>query len=209
MKFYFHYDMKRSMAVFLRMIAMFLFLTMAGCRENKEFVDIVFDGELSYTMRDTEVQTFISDSGITRLKMETKEWLVFNEATEPYWFFPEKFYAEQFDTLLQLEASFNADTAYHYTKKKLWKFSGNVKAVNFEGNVFETSLMFWDQNEGKIYSDQFIRIIKGDFVNTGTGFESNQTLTKYWLYNAKAEIPVQENPPVDTTAVKLTMNHEQ
>ena len=186
------------------MIAMLLFLSIIGCRENKELVEIVFDKELSYTMKETEIQSFVSDSGITRIKMEAKEWLIFDEATEPYWFFPEKFYAEKFDTLLQVEASFDADTAYNYTKKNLWKFIGNVKAVNFDGEVFETSLLFWDRNEAKIYSDQFIRITKGDFVNSGTGFESNETLTQYWIFNSKAEIPVQENIPADTTTIDYT-----
>ena len=202
MKYHFFHEPTQSMAIFLRMIAMFLFFSITGCRENKELVDIVFDKELSYTMRDTEARTFVSDSGITRLKIEAKEWLIFNEATEPYWFFPEKFNAERFDTLLRVEASFNADTAYNYTGKKLWKFIGNVKAVNMEGHVFETSLLFWDENEGKIYSDQFIRITKGDFVNTGTGFESNQVLTEYRIFNAQAEIPIQENTPVDTVNIE-------
>jgi LPS export ABC transporter protein LptC len=185
------------MAIFF-LIAMFLFCFSAGCREKKEFVNIVFDKELSYTMKTTEVLQFISDSGITRIKWEAKEWLVFDEASEPYQFFPEKIHAEKFDSLRQVEASFDADTAYYYSKKGLWKFIDNVKAVNFEGEQFETSLLFWDQNEKKIYSDQFIRITKGDFINTGIGFESNETLTQYRIFNSRAEIPIQENAPADT-----------
>ena len=141
--------------------------------------------------------------------MTAKEWLAFDEASEPYWYFPEKLYGEMLDSLFQVEACFDADTAYRYTKNMLWKFIGNVKAVNSEGELFETSLLFWDENEDKIYSDQFIRITRGDFVNIGTGgFESDQTLTKYNIFNAKAEIPIQENTPADTTTVELPMNNE-
>jgi len=189
----------RNMAIFSRLIAMFLFFLISGCREKKELVDIVFDNELSYTMRTTGLLTFISDSGITRFKIEAEEWLVFDEASDPYQLFPKKFHGQMFDTLLQVTASFDADTAYNYTKKDLWKFIGNVKAVNLEGEMFETSLLFWDQKEGKIYSDQFIRITRGDFINTGIGFESNETLSKYQLFHAKAEIPIKENAPIDTT----------
>ena len=205
MKYHFLNDTTPNMAIFLRMIAIFLFFSSTACREKKELVDIVFDNELSYTMRDTDAQTFISDSGITRIRMEAKEWLVFDEATEPYWYFPEKFHAERFDTLFQVEASFDADTAYYYTKKKMWKFVDNVRAVNLEGELFETSLLYWDENEEKIYSDQLIRITKGEFINIGTGgFESNHTLTKYRLFSAKAEIPVQENMPEDTVFIENT-----
>ena len=192
------------MAIILRMIAMFLFFSIVGCKEKKEWVDFIFDKEFSYTMKDTEVQVFISDSGITRFRMTAKALLTFDEASEPYWYFPEKIHGEMLDSLLQVAYSVDADTAYRYTKKMLWKLIGNVKAVNAEGEQFETSLLFWDENEEKIYSDQFIRITRGDFVNTGTGFESNQTLTKYYILNAKAEIPVQENTPIDTTTIDYT-----
>ena len=187
------------MAIFLRMIAMFLFLSISGCLENKELVDIVFDRETSYNTKSTDVTMLVSDSGITRYKMETKEWYSFEEATDPYWYLPEKIHGVILDSLtFQPEASFDADTAYYYSKKKLWKFINNVKAVNQEGEQFETELLYWDENEGKIWSDQFIRITRGDFVNTGTGFESNQTLSKYRILNATAEIPIQENTPADT-----------
>ena len=188
----------RNMAITAFLIAMFLFFLITGCREKKELVDIVFDKELSYTMKTTEVITFVSDSGFTRFKGEAKEWLAFDEASEPYHLFPKKFHGQMFDTLMQVTASFDADTAYNYTKKDLWKFIGNVKAVNLEGQQFETSLLFWDRREGKIYSDQFIRISKGDFINTGIGFESNETLSQYRIFRAQAEIPVQENAPTDT-----------
>jgi len=201
MSFHSSHHMMRNMAIYFHLIAMFLFFLITGCREKKELVDIVFDKELSYTMKTTEVLTFISDSGFTRFKIEAKEWLAFDEASDPYHFFPEKFHGQMFDTLLQVTASFDADTAYNYTKRDLWKFVGNVKAVNLEGQQFETSLLFWDRREGKIYSDQFIRITKGDFINTGIGFESNETLTRYQIFKAKAEIPVQDNAPKDTTNV--------
>ena len=200
MNYHFAHDITRGTVIIFAMIAApFLFLISCNT-EKKEFVDIEFDKESSYTMRTTDALTFISDSGFSRIKLEAKEWLVFGEATEPYQYFPEKFHGELLDTLSQVVARFDADTAYNFTKKKLWKLIGNVVAVNQEGEKFETSLLFWDEGEEKIYSDQFIRITRGDFIQTGSGgFESNQTLTRYRIFNATAEIPVQEIEPADTT----------
>jgi LPS export ABC transporter protein LptC len=194
---------KQSIAILFGVIAMFFFVSISCSREKKELVDIAFDREHTYTMKATEVSTFISDSGVVRYKMETKEWLFYEEASEPHWFFPEKVHVEKFDTLFQVEAKIDADTAYYFTKKKLWKLIGNVEVENLEGERFETSLLYWDQKTEKIYSDQFIRIIKGDFVNTGVGFDSNQTLTRWQIYNAEAEIPVQEKAS-DTVNVEKT-----
>jgi LPS export ABC transporter protein LptC len=192
---------RQGIAILSGAIAMLLLMLFVSCeREKKEMVDIVFDREQTYTMKSTDISTLISDSGVTRYRMVTKEWLFFEEASEPYWYFPEKVHVEKFDTLFHPEASIDADTAYFFTKKKLWKLIGNVEVENLQGERFETSLMYWDQNEEKIYSDQFIRITKGDFVNTGIGFESNQRLTKYRIFRPAAEIPFQEKTP-DSTAV--------
>ena len=188
-------------AILFGAVAMFLFVFLLSCnREKKEMVDIAFDREQTFTMKATDVSTLVSDSGITRYKMETREWLFFEEASEPYQFFPEKVHMEKFDTLFQVEASIDADTAYFYTRKKLWKLVGNVNVKNLKGEHFETPLLYWDQNKEKIYSDCFIRITKGDFVNTGTGFESNEMLTKYTIFHPGLELPYRDAVPDTTTA---------
>lgn len=197
-------DKRIGIATPVGVVAM-LFLLIVGwilvscSRERREWVDIVFNKETTPTMRATGVLTFISDSGITRYKMETAEWLFFDEASEPYWYFPSRIHVEKFDTVFRVEASIDADTAYYYTKKKLWKLVSNVEVSNLSGERFESPLLYWDQTRERIYSDEFIRITKGDFVNTGIGFESNQTLTRYEIFHAGAEIPIQD-APVDSTA---------
>jgi len=161
--------------------------------DKKEFVDIVFDPETHYTMKAVTVSTLVSDSGVVKYKAEAHEWLIFDKAKEPYWYFPDKVHIEKYDTLFQIVASFDADTAYRYSKQKLWKFIENVNVTNIAGEHFETSLLYWDQNTEKVYSDQFIRITTQDgFENTGIGFESNQTLTSYKIFNSGAIIPIRE-----------------
>jgi hypothetical protein len=90
---------------------------------------------------------------------------------------------------------------------------GNVDIENEKGERFETSLLYWNRNTEKIYSDQFIRITKGEFVNIGVaGFEANQTLTRYEIYQSGAEIPFQDkkNGENDTLSVVMdTINVEK
>lgn len=60
--------------------------------------------------------------------------------------------------------------------------------------------MFWDQDKEKIYSDKFIRIEQVDKVLTGYGFESNQQMTEYQIYNNTGIFTVEDNPaPADST----------
>ncbi len=199
---------KQGITITPLVIVMLLLLSGSCTKENKETVEVTFDPETTFTMKTTDVSSLISDSGITRYKAEAKEWLMFSKAQEPYWYFPEGIYLEKFDSLFNAEATVKADTAYHYEKKGLWKLIGNVEIKNTEGEYFETSLLYWDQKEEKIYSDQFIRIEQKDQVITGIGFESNQNMTKYKIFNSTGIFPVSETPR-DSTQIEEEISTEE
>ena len=112
--------------------------------------------------------------------------------------FPRGIYVEKFDTLFQTEASIKADTAYYYDKKGLWELIGNVEVESLQGEHFETSQLFWDQKQEKVYSDKFMRIEQEDKIITGIGFESNQDMTQYKIFNSQGIFPVSD-APADTT----------
>ena len=60
------------------------------------------------------VTTLISDSGVTRYRVNTEEWLIFDKKKPSYWAFEKGIYLEQFDSLFHIDASIKADTAYYY-----------------------------------------------------------------------------------------------
>lgn len=184
------------------MVVVMLLLFTASCsKEKTEVVVVEFDPEHTYTMKATEITTLISDSGITRYRLKAKEWLMFEKAADPYWHFPEGVYVEKFDSIFQTEASIKADTAYYFSQKGLWKLIGNVEVESLKGEHFETSLLYWDQKDERVYSDQFIRIEQADKIITGIGFESNQSMTQYKIFNSQGIFPVRETP-ADSTQIE-------
>jgi LPS export ABC transporter protein LptC len=193
--------MNRDMIIIRAIVVMSLLLSGSCSGDRQETVEVTFDPEQTYTMKTTDVSTLVSDSGITRYRANAKEWLVFGKANDPYWYFPEGIYLEQFDTLFQVKASIKADTAYYYEKQELWKGVGNVEMQSLENEYFTTSLIFWDQKLQKIYSDQYIRIEQQDKIITGIGFESNQSMTEYKIFNTTGIFPMNEMP-ADTVNVE-------
>lgn len=176
-------------------VVMLLLFSASCSREKKEVVVVAFDPEKTYTMKANDVSSLISDSGITRYRLKAKEWLVFGKAADPHWYFPKGIYVEKFDTLFRTEASIKADTAYYFDKKGLWELIGNVEIESLQGEHFETPHLFWNQKEEKVYSDQYIRIEQADKVITGIGFESNQNMTQYKIFNSQGIFPVSESRP--------------
>ena len=97
-------------------------------------------------------------------------------------------HGKKFDTLFHIDASIKADTAYYYETKKPWELRGNVHIQSQRGDKFDTQLMYWDQGKEKIYSDRFIRIEQPDGLLMGYGFESNQTMTEYQVFNGPEHV---------------------
>lgn len=171
----------------------FIFLSSCGS-EKKDYVDTLYDKESVPSMVTDSVTELISDSGLIRYKMIASRWMVFDNARDPYWYFPQKIYLEQFDTLFQIQATLEADTAWNYTQRKLWKLKGNVFIKNRQDETFESDELFWDEKTGKVYSDKFIEINKpGELLLRGKGFESNQEMTQYRIFRPfSSEIFVNE-----------------
>ena len=178
-------------------VVVMLLLFMASCgKENKEVVEVTFDPENTYTLRTTDVSSLISDSGITRYRMNAKEWLVFGKAKEPYSYFPQGVYVEKFDSLFNVEASVKADTAYYWDKKGLYKLIGHVSILSQEGKKLDTSILYFDQKEDQIYTDEYFELEEGDKIITGIGFKSNQNMTKYKIFNSQGTFPVSDTARV-------------
>ena len=142
-----------------------MFVLFPGCsKSGKNLAAAVEERDSLSSMTSLGVTTLISDSGITRYKIITEEWCIFDKKDPPYWAFEKGVYLEKFDTLLHIDASIKADTAYYYDRNKLWELKGNVQIRSQRGDKFETSQMFWDEKNKTVYSDKYIKIEQGDLT---------------------------------------------
>ena len=189
------------MAIVLLTVVMPLSFLFSCFGEKQEMVEVVFDPQTSYTLKETNVNSLISDSGITRYRFITDTWLIFGKASEPYWFFPDGIYIEKFDTLFNIELSIKADTAYNYQRRKLWEAKGNVDIINHEGKRFQTEQLFWNEQDKDFpfYTDLFITITDGDNISMGYGFKANQDLSLAEIHNASGEYAVEMQRRTDAS----------
>ncbi|MCC8071959.1 MAG: LPS export ABC transporter periplasmic protein LptC [Bacteroidales bacterium] len=185
--------------------------TLTACSDgNSAVVAGAIDPETFATMTTRDVETLISDSGITRYRIEAPLWLVFDEAKEPRWTFPEGMHIERFDNFFQREATIDCDSATYFRQKQLWRLDGYVDISNMAGERFKTQQLFWDQKKQTVYSDSFIHIERVDRVIEGYGFISDEKMTQYEVLNVQAILPVQERQastssvPTDSIAASPT-----
>lgn len=180
-----------SITIVLGAIVMLLLFSSCGGKK-KELGEAITERDSLPSMATLGVVTYISDSGVTRYRMEAEEWLMYDRKRPSYWAFEKGVYLEQFDSLFNVDASIKADTAYFYDKQKLWKLMGNVDIKNRKGERFNTELLYWNQATEKVYSDRFIRIEQPERIITGYGFDSNQQMTIYQIRNMRGIFYVDE-----------------
>lgn len=187
--------------------AMVMLLLFSSCSGKKKELGYAITERDSMAVMDTRgVTTLVSDSGVTRYRINTEEWLVFDRKNPPYWAFEKGVYLEKFDSIFQVEASIKADTAYFFNKEELWKLMGNVHIQNLKGEQFDTELLYWDQRTQRIYSDEFIRIEQPDRIITGHGFESNQQMTVYTIRKPEGIFYVDEEAAAADSLQTDTIN---
>ena len=138
------------------------------------------------------VQTLISDSGITRYRIEAPQWLVYDKTEPPYQEFPQGIYLEQFDEQLTVQASLKADYAYYDETTQIWLLRGNVHSLNRKGEEFDTPELNWDQKSHHVYSDSIIHIKREKSIITGVGFNSNEEMRQYTILNPTGVFPIKE-----------------
>ncbi len=185
------------MSITIAFGAIVMLLLFSSCNDKKKALGAAITERDSLPVLNTlGVTSLISDSGVTRYRIKTEEWLVYDRKRPSYWAFEKGVYLEQFDSLLHVEASIKADTAYYYDREKLWKLMGHVDIRNRKGERFNTELLYWNQNDRKVYSDKFIRIQQPDRIITGYGFDSNEQMTVYVIHNIGAVINVDDSAPV-------------
>jgi len=204
-KGYIHFIINITAAFF----AAVMFISLSSCSgSNKELAEAITERDSLPSIKSLGVTTLISDSGITRYKIITEEWSIFDKKNPPYWAFEKGVYLEKFDTLFRTDASIQSDTAYYYEKKKLWELRVNVHIRNLNGDKFDTQLLFWDEKGKEIYSDKFIRIEQEDKIITGYGFESNQELTEYQIRNTTGIFTIEDNAGAPASNVKDSVQQD-
>lgn len=183
---------RRTITYILAVIMAFVNLASCQKRDTKLTMSAISDRTTAPVLDAEQVTTLISDSGVTRFRITSRSWQIYDKADPAYWEFPKGIYLEQFDMNLQTVASLQADYAHYNEKDEIWHLVGNVHALNAQGEMFDTEELFWNQQTEKVYSDAEIEITQEKSVIKGIGFESNQEMTKYTIRKPTGMFPIDD-----------------
>jgi len=182
-------------------------LYVVACSQDKPLkISAIKDRATMPQLHATEITTVISDSGITRYRISTPLWNVYDKASQPYWEFPKGIHVERFNLEMKVDANIHSKYAKFNQNEKIWELRGKVRLVNLQGELFETEQLFWNQNQERFYSDSLINITRANSVTRGVGFESNQSMTHYQIKHFKGVFPIVENSRASAPAAVSQQN---
>jgi len=135
-------------------------------------------------------ETLFTDSGEVRFFLKTPKLLRFETEGDPYIEFPEGIELIKYDENKNIVSSITANYAKQFVEEKKWEAKNNVVATNFKGDTLKTEHLIWDEKAEKIYTEEYVKIIRENQIITGIGFQSDQSLENWRIKNPKGTIYV-------------------
>ena len=139
------------------------------------------------------VDMYISENGVVRYHVIAEEWKIFDQMKPPFYSMEKGVLLEIVDTLMQVESTLRADTAYFMNEQELWRLKHNVHAENIDKEEFDTQELYINNRLKKMYSDSLIHIKQDRQIIIGRGFESNTSMTQYTIRKTEGVFPVTES----------------
>lgn len=185
---------KRIKNKIFNIATIFLVAMFFSCgNEIKEVEDFLAEKNLPIGTA-KNVYLVYTDSGLVKTKLIAPVMNDFSNREEhPYTEFPDGIkiisYDEKGDSVI-----LTADYSVTYSKTNISEVKNSVKVINFaDKTTLKTDQLFWDSNEHYIYTEKkFTLITKTDSI-FGTGFESNEDLSKLNMKSISGTIYVNEN----------------
>ena len=91
-----------------------------------------------------------------------------------------------------ISSTLDAEHGERFSREKKVIVSDNVILRNNLGEKLETNELIWDEVQGQVYTDRFVRITKPEEVILAYGFRANQDFTEYELLKVVARLKADE-----------------
>ncbi|MDD4108787.1 MAG: LPS export ABC transporter periplasmic protein LptC [Prolixibacteraceae bacterium] len=185
-------DFKRHISIFINIAALVsgAALLFCSCENNIEKIKAFNTVDNLPVVEATNFETLYTDSGEVRFYLKTPKLLRFEAEGKPYIEFPEGIELIKYDNNQNIISGITANYAKQFVEDKKWEAKNNVIATNIKGDTLKTEHLIWDEKTERIYTEEYVKIIRANQIITGIGFQSDQSLENWRIKNPKGTIYV-------------------
>lgn len=164
----------------------------SSCENDIEKINMVSKVDNSPVERAENIEVLYSDSGFVKMKLVGTVLERYANADEPYILFPKGMKTLFYDRALNITSRLSAEWGIRYENNQRMEAKKNVEVINEKGDKLNTEHLTYDQADGKLRSDEFVKITTADEIIYGTGFEANEDFSRYRIFNIKGIINLKE-----------------
>lgn len=174
-----------------------------ACKDNNiEKIQAFLSPEELPTQEAINFETLSTDSGQIRFLMKAPKLLKFENEGKSYLEFPEGVEIIKYDEHKKIISSLKANYAKQFEKEAKWEAKNNVIVTNAQGDSLKTEHLIWETKTEKIYTDEYVKIIRDNQAITGVGLVSDQNMQNWKIKNPKGTLYIDvetKNEPQPTS----------
>lgn len=161
-------------------VGLVLILLMGSCENDEKEVKALFEKKLGVD-RSEQIQTYISQGGIMKAKI-TAPLLLRYQDTSARVELPKTLHVDFYDTLKQVESQLDAQSALYYENRNVVLLRDSIRVYNRKGDTLFCKELFWDQMQGRYYTEKSVSIHSPDLIIYGEGLSAPQDFKSFEIY---------------------------
>lgn len=174
----------------LLVLSTILSLSMVACVNDLADVDRLFQASDPGIEVAKDVEVMYSDSARVRVVINGPTLVRHLDKVNPRDEFTEGVHVDFLDNDGHVESTLDARYGVRYPRDHkiiVQDTSDHVVLASIRGEKLETSELIWDEKEGTVHTDKFVKITKPDEVIFAYGFRAKQDFSEYTLLSVVAK----------------------
>lgn len=146
----------------------------------------------AYMMLTRDVDMLVSDSGLTKYRLTSATWIVYDRADRKQWVFPDTLRMWSVDSLQPGNQLVRADSAVFDIPEDEWILIGNVRIHGLNGEKLYTSQLHWQRRARRLFSNDTTYFYTDGKELRGNKFDAKDDLSQYSIYNNQGNFMVND-----------------
>ena len=138
-----------------------------------------------------DITLYFSDSGKIEAKLTAPIMKRYSNE-DKHVLLPEGLFVTFYDSVGAIESTLEAKWGIRYEEIRKTEVKYDVIILTADSEEVYTDHLIWDEAQGTIYSDEFVKIVSLEKIIWGDGFESDERMDKYHIIKPKGEILVED-----------------
>lgn len=172
------------------LLLLFLPLLFTGCTNSEDEIHDYSRLDTEPVMEADSIDLQITQVGNVVVRVQAPVMRSFDSEEKKYDEFSRGIEVHSFDGDGTPSSSICSGYAIYQRSDKLWEVRQHVVAVNEQGDSIQTEQIFWDESQGRVYTNANVRIRTSSAVLFGKGLESDDRFINWEIKEPTGVIAV-------------------